>query len=628
MLRSSLLALALLAACNGDDPKDTGSAPVDTAPDVVDADGDGIPESADCDDADEYTYPGAHEVPYDGVDQDCDGADVNDVDGDGFVGDNGGGDDCNDSNPDVHPGAEVVCYDLIDEDCTEGWSQYDCDSDGYEVTEDCGDEDVNIYPGAPDVWYDGVDSDCDNRDDYDQDEDGFQSANDPNTSGGYGDDCDDLDATINIEALESWDGRDNDCDGGLDILTNRDASTDWYGDGYAGESYFGWDFAPVGDLDGDGWSDVAIGVLGYNEFVGRVYVVPYGEGLETPADTALATIEGTSYMGSAVAGLQGPDGPLVAVGEAGTASVHLFDAADLTGGASLTSANAVATITSTAYYIGGDLGAWTDAGGAQALLVSSFEVTDGGMSVALYPASALSGAVTENAALWSWTASGDAYDAAVLSDMDGDGLAEIGMATSGFNGVARAYVATGALVSEGGADTSTASISGLGGHVILSAAGDFDGDGYGEHVISDWEADGAGTGAGKVWIVGGPEALVGGTAEEVAFATVSGTTDDGALRAGQATGDIDGDGVADLVVCAPGDGASSIKGACSWLSGTALAAGGDHAPGTDGPTWSSVAYDDQYGADALPHDMDADGDDDLLISGIGDAGALFLYLNQ
>jgi hypothetical protein len=41
-----------------------------------DADGDGFPAGRDCDDADPRSYPGAREVPADGVDQDCDGIDA------------------------------------------------------------------------------------------------------------------------------------------------------------------------------------------------------------------------------------------------------------------------------------------------------------------------------------------------------------------------------------------------------------------------------------------------------------------------------------------------------------------------------------------------------------------------
>ncbi len=79
----------------------------------------GIPNNGslvdgDCDDDDPDTYPGAEEILYDGIDQDCDGADRDDIDGDGVI----GPEDCNDRNPDRYPGAKDVPEDGIDQDCT------------------------------------------------------------------------------------------------------------------------------------------------------------------------------------------------------------------------------------------------------------------------------------------------------------------------------------------------------------------------------------------------------------------------------------------------------------------------------------------------------------------------------
>jgi len=90
----------------------------------ADADGDGVAGGeyggVDCDDADPSVGAPEDEVPYDGVDQDCDGVDMNDIDHDGSVGSEAGGPDCDDSSPAVAPGNAEVCGDGLDNDCVGG----------------------------------------------------------------------------------------------------------------------------------------------------------------------------------------------------------------------------------------------------------------------------------------------------------------------------------------------------------------------------------------------------------------------------------------------------------------------------------------------------------------------------
>lgn len=81
-----------------------------------DADGDGSPDGEDCAPLDAKVSPYAQEVPYDGIDQDCDGEDLTDVDLDGFASAQVGGRDCNDQDPEVHPDAEEDLS-AVDRDC-------------------------------------------------------------------------------------------------------------------------------------------------------------------------------------------------------------------------------------------------------------------------------------------------------------------------------------------------------------------------------------------------------------------------------------------------------------------------------------------------------------------------------
>ncbi len=73
------------------------------------------------------------------------------------------GDDCDDSNPDVHPGATEIWYDGIDENC-DGKDDYDQDGDGLDSAlyggTDCDDTNASIGAGGPETQ-NGIDDDCD-----------------------------------------------------------------------------------------------------------------------------------------------------------------------------------------------------------------------------------------------------------------------------------------------------------------------------------------------------------------------------------------------------------------------------------------------------------------------------------
>lgn len=209
----------------------------------------------DCLDSDPDAYPGATEVPYDGIDQDCADGDLVDRDFDGFAG-GLGGPDCDDVNPFVNPDAVELPVDGVDQDCDGRELCFqDLDHDGYGTPttilgddldcantlgesvrlNDCADEaaDVpvgvdpaSVYPGAPEVPYDGVDQDCVDGDLSDADGDGFPG-------GPGGSDCNDFASAVNpgaSEGADAGDGIDQDCNGLVDD------GTLWFdddGDGYS-----------------------------------------------------------------------------------------------------------------------------------------------------------------------------------------------------------------------------------------------------------------------------------------------------------------------------------------------------------------------------------------------------------
>lgn len=93
-----------------------------------------------------------------------------DADGDGWVtfeNECVPGGDCDDTNADVNPGAVEIVYNGVDDDCNPLTLDDDLDEDGFPYAEDCDDTDANINPDAEEICYNGIDDNCNGEVDED-----------------------------------------------------------------------------------------------------------------------------------------------------------------------------------------------------------------------------------------------------------------------------------------------------------------------------------------------------------------------------------------------------------------------------------------------------------------------------
>ena len=488
------LAASLLAAC-GDKPTATG-----------DQDGDGHLSLADggddCDDTDAAVFPGADDAWYDGVDSDCGGEDDADADADGFAWAGAGGADCDDSDAAVHPEATDPDTDGVDQDC-DGLDGPDADGDGFAGTaDDCDDTDPGVFPGASDPAGDGVDQDCDGTDGVDADGDGFRAR----TNGGL--DCDDTDAGVNPDAADpDTDGVDQDCDGVDGVDADGDGAADAAGGGDDCDDTDPAVNPAAEEICGDGVDNDCDGGAGACGLEGALELDEVGIAIRSEAS------EGRTGKGVAAAGDVNGDG----VGDllVGAPGSGLFNTAE----------------------------------GGQAFLVLGPITANNDDELDLRFADAVVEAET----------AGDRMGIGLVSlgDLDGDGFGDIAVGAPGHNDVQNemgaVYVFYGPMTGSLPAASADVLISTRHGtHPDRSAlelgarlgAGDVDGDGVAELLVGH-----GGTNYSRALLLQVP--ATGVFEVEADYHAVMSSSETTQTGAGVAMGDLDGDGVDDIVVGAP-----------------------------------------------------------------------------
>jgi hypothetical protein len=412
-----------------------------------------------------------------------------------------------------------------------------------------------------------------------------------------GGDCDDLDATVGPDGLETWDGVDDDCNGLTDDITPEAADASVIG---ADHDTLGFrNGLGVGDWSHDGLPDLVVGGIGVggDDSSGLLYAIdatelPLAAG-DLVSDFAFASIAGhaeDAHLGSVDAVLgdnNGDDRIDVVVAGASVAEVGgtiggWFDGGSLTGDLSIDDADVTFEGGRGELHITVESHLDLDADGADEIAFGDWERDHGQIDVFYAPFVAADEAYVLGDDD-DFTLTGDALvdqAGAVIAgaDLDADGYDDLLIGAPGNDEAA----ANGGqiYVVPGGARMSDSAELGFAG--TRSILGDIEDGFLGEHgvpQIADFDCDGtldvavSSNDESAVWVFRDFGAATGDLTLADADVAIVGSGDPKHFGIGLSSGDVDADGFADLLVGASDHetaGASNDPGAAYLFFGPSL----------------------------------------------------------